>query len=232
MCFFLTHPLRAINCFECLLCGGMATYGTTICEPCKRELPRIHHACPTCAQPLAVSLSCPACQRHLPPFYNCRAIFHYQGVIRHLIHRLKYHNDLAAAKLLGRLMADALGSHHPEMPECLVPVPLHPARLRQRGYNQVVEMGRAISHELNLPMELKLVHRLWPTESQQKLSAVARRLNVRDAFRARNKPQYHHIALLDDVMTTGATATELAHCLRKAGVRRVELWVCARATNP
>ncbi len=229
---FSSHPLRTIGGFECLLCGGMAAPGKTICLPCKSELPHLNHACPTCAQPMPASHACPRCLRHPPPFQHCRAIFHYRGAIRHQIHRLKYHNDLAAAGLLGNLMADTLGGRRPEMPECLIPVPLHPTRLRQRGYNQAVEMGRPISRRLDLPMDLSRVHRIRPTESQQKLSAAARRKNVRGAFQVLAKPPYGHIALLDDVMTTGATTAELAHCLSKAGVRRIELWVCARAANP
>ncbi len=217
---------------ECLLCGDTAAAGLSICNPCQHELPRIIYACPTCAQPLPASYPCPKCQQQPPPIHRCIAAFHYQGAIRRIIHQLKYHQDLAAAELLGKLMAKSLESHPQEaLPQCLVPVPLHPKRLRQRGYNQVVEMGRPIAREFGLPLELGLVHRTRPTESQQTLSAVARRRNVHGAFEAVYKPRYEHIALLDDVMTTGATANELAHCLRKAGVPHIELWVCARAAN-
>ena len=116
------------------------------------------------------------------------------------------------------------------MPQLIVPVPLHRARLRQRGYNQALELARPLAHALRLPLRHDLLHRIRSTHAQTELGAIARRRNVRDAFHVPSGAALPaHVALLDDVMTTGATLAECARVLRRAGVQRVDLWALARA---
>jgi len=116
-----------------------------------------------------------------------------------------------------------------EKPQAIVPVPLHPGRYRQRGFNQAIEIARTLSRRLDIPLDLHGCRRVRATAAQAKLSAEERRKNLRKAFSVRMPDERRHVAILDDVITTGATARELAGALRRAGVARVDVWACARA---
>ena len=116
-----------------------------------------------------------------------------------------------------------------EPPEYLIPVPLHRNRYRQRGFNQAIEIAQSLSRELAIPLNLNACVRLRDTPHQIDLSAKQRRKNMKHAFAARGLSTIRHVAIVDDVMTTGATASELAIALKNAGVDRVDVWVCARA---
>ncbi len=116
-----------------------------------------------------------------------------------------------------------------ELPECIIPVPLHHNRYRQRGFNQSIEIARHLSRQLSIPLDLSSCIRNRDTTHQTDLPAKQRRKNMRQAFSVLNPMPYQHVAIVDDVMTTGATASALAAALKKHGVNRVDVWVCARA---
>ncbi len=118
-------------------------------------------------------------------------------------------------------------------PQLILPVPLHRNRLRERGYNQALELGRPIAQRLAIPLSSRLVRRVRPTLPQSDMgSPAARRRNLTGAFQAvEPHAVVQHVAILDDVMTTGATVMELARLLRREGVRRVDVWCCARASR-
>jgi ComF family protein len=141
--------------------------------------------------------------------------------------RFKFHQDLAAGRLLAGLLAEACaGSPRPQV---VVPVPLHHARLRARGYDQALELARTVARTLRLPLGASLLVRRRATAPQSELDAAARRANLRGAFGVRPRSALPaHVALVDDVMTTGATLHAAATALREAGVARVDAWVCAR----
>jgi ComF family protein len=129
-------------------------------------------------------------------------------------------------------MADWLDSVVESVPDQLIPVPLHADRLRERGFNQAVELARPIARHFGLPLNLKGVRRVLPTPPQSDLSRKQRLKNIRGAFEVVQgiaQPVSGHVVIIDDVMTTGSTADELAKVLRRAGAERVEVWVCARA---
>ena len=149
-----------------------------------------------------------------------------QEVVDRLLPRYKFHRDLASGRLLAQLMARAFAGC--ERPQALVPVPLHPARLRQRGYDQALELARPVATLLGLPLRAGLLQRVRATPAQSQLDAPARRRNLRGAFQAASQSLPAHVALVDDVMTTGATLHAAATALRKAGVARVDAWICAR----
>jgi len=141
--------------------------------------------------------------------------------------RFKFHQDLAAGRLLARLLADACADS--PRPDAVVPVPLHHARLRARGYDQALELARIVSRSLRLPLRTDLLLRARATRPQSELDAAARQANLRGAFAVRPRAvPPAHVALVDDVMTTGATLHAAAAALREAGVARVDAWVCAR----
>jgi len=147
----------------------------------------------------------------------------------HLLQQLKFHQKLHMATLLGGLMVEALAGRQRAMPECLVPVPLHPARLRERGYNQALELARVMSPCLGIAVDATLCRRGRTTTPQTALDGKERRRNLRGAFEVRSLRTPRTVAIIDDVVTTGTTVSELSRAMRRAGVEVVEVWACARA---
>lgn len=149
---------------------------------------------------------------------------------------MKFHARLNVAHLLGTLMADRLATaptlDQGPTPELLIPVPLHRSRLRERGFNQALELARPIARRLRIPIDFTSCRRIRATPAQALVAAKARRRNVKGAFEVAGKIQARHVALVDDVMTTGHTAGELAVTLRRAGIETVTVWPCARAGQP
>jgi ComF family protein len=176
---------------------------------------------------------CGQCQIRPPAFEHCQALFTYRTPVDHLLQRLKFGGRLELAHLLGQLMADwlikdlGMGLEAP-LPERLLPVPLHAGRLRERGFNQALELARPVARRLGVPLDARSCRRILCTAAQADLSRAARLKNMRGAF-ATVRPITGHVAVIDDVMTTGSTAHELARTLLKAGAERVEIWVFARA---
>jgi len=213
---------------RCLVCGEAGFDGLDLCPWCRAELPWNEPACTRCALPLAVGLDCPRCLADAPPFTRAHAAFRYEFPIDRLLPRFKFHADLAAGELLATLVHWSLDPAH--WPQALVPVPLHRSRLRRRGYDQALELAKALSRETKLPLLSSRLHRVRRTQAQTELGRNARRRNVCGAFAlAPGPPLPAHVALVDDVLTTGATAGECAHLLLDAGVARVDLWTVASA---
>jgi ComF family protein len=212
---------------HCLACGERAGNGD-LCAACLRELPWNRCACPRCALPLpAPAPACGQCQRRPPPLTETRAAFLYAPPVDHLLPRLKFHRDLAAGRACALHMAEALADA--PRPDAVVPLPLHPARLRERGFDQALELARPLARALDLPLLDRALLRVRDTAPQSRLDAHARRRNLRRAFAVRpGVPLPAHVTLVDDVMTTGATLHAAAETLLRAGVTRVDAWVCAR----
>jgi len=217
---------------HCRLCGDSSGQAARLCAPCAAELPWLTTTCTQCAQPVT-ALSphghCGACQRRRPAFAQTTALFHYQPPVDHLLKRLKFARELAVAPLLAGMLAERLDQREQALPGQLVPVPLHHSRLRERGFNQATELARSLGRQLHIPVAHHLCKRLRPTEPQSQLPPAARRLNLRNAFTVPGTPECSHLAIVDDVMTTGHTANELARALKRAGAENVEVWVIARA---
>ncbi|WP_363799598.1 ComF family protein [Lysobacter firmicutimachus] len=182
---------------------------------------------------------CGDCLRRPPPLDRVRAACLYRPPLDRLLPRFKFHRDLAAGRLLATMMAQAFagaGTAAPTEtgdlatvpPPVLIPVPLHPARLRRRGYDQALELARPLARRLGLDVRDGALRRCRDTAAQSRLDARQRRRNLRDAFAWHGGPAPAHAVLIDDVMTTGATLHAAARTLRRAGARRVEAWVCAR----
>ena len=213
---------------RCLLCAEPGLDGMDLCHACSAGLPRLCHACRRCALPLPAPGTCGACLRTLSPIGRVHAAFVYAPPLDRLLPRFKFHEDLAAGRVLAQLMADAFASL--ERPEVLVPIPLHVRRLRSRGYDQALELARPLARTLGIPLHARLLLRRRATAPQSERDAAARKRNVRGAFQVRpHAPVPRHAVLVDDVMTTGATLQAAASALLLAGVERVDAWVCARA---
>lgn len=208
----------------CALCGA-ANPAHDLCEACERALPWLRAACPQCARPQPVAVTCGACQQRPPAFARTHALFQYRPPVDRWIQRFKYHGDLAAGALLARLVARFAPATSATL---ALPVPLHPRRLRARGYNQALELARGL-HRSSLTLNAHALSRVRPTRAQVDLPPERRRSNVRGAFAATPAVKGRDVILLDDVMTTGETARAAAKALRAAGAASVTAWVVARA---
>ena len=217
---------RALLPLRCLVCRERGE-GGDLCAPCRNAMPAPEVACPRCARPLAAPApACGRCLRKPPPWQAAHAAFAYGFPLDRLLPRFKFHGDLAA----GRVLADLWRTRLPATrPEAVVPVPLHRSRLRERGYDQALELARALAPDLGLPVRGDALWRPRATARQSELAANVRRRNVAGAFAVRGPPLPAHVALLDDVMTTGATLRACTQALHAAGVARVDVWVLARA---
>ncbi|NCC26685.1 MAG: ComF family protein [Gammaproteobacteria bacterium] len=219
----------------CVLCGapGIATAGgRDLCPGCMAELPYNRDACIQCAipfeSPMPLGVRCAACQRHAPPFDTSLAAFRYETAIPSLVVGVKFRGRLNLARLLGQCLADRVREADPPRPEVLLPVPLHPSRLRTRGYNQALEIARVVGRELALPIDDASCIRIAPTPPQAGLDERARHRNIRGAFLVQGLVPWRHVAILDDVVTTGSTVAELSRVLRRVGVQRIQVWAVAR----
>lgn len=213
---------------RCLACGERGQRGRDVCDACAKALPWSRIACPTCALPLPIPVpACGACLRRSPPLNAVHAAFVYARPLDRLLPRFKFHGDLAAGRLLGQWMVDAFIAL--PRPGAVIPVPLHRTRLRDRGYDQALELAKPIARAFALPLVRDALLRHRPTAPQSELDARARRRNVRNAFAVADRLRLPaHVVLVDDVMTTGATLHAAAKALRRAGVQRIDAWVCAR----
>ena len=209
---------------DCLLCGA-ASADALLCDGCTADLPRLGEACPQCAGPSAGAARCGACLIRPPQFDVTVAIWQYEFPIDRLVRALKYGQRLALAELFGEAMARQVGGRRVD---AVVPMPLAPRRLAERGFNQALEIARVVADRAGARLAPSCVERVRDTVPQTDLPHDARAANVRGAFACTAPLAGPTLAIVDDVMTTGATVDELARTLKRAGAVRVENWVVAR----
>ena len=218
---------------ECLLCQQQIPAEQDFCSPCETTLPYRHRACPRCAAALPASAAaaaiCGACHKNPPIFTQSYALFSYQAPIDKLIQQFKYNKKLYLARTLGQMMARTMTDIDLQRPDVLLPVPLHRQRLRQRGFNQALELARPVARELGIPLDPWLAIRHKATAPQASLSPKERYRNVRGAFQVKKDVSGLKIAIIDDVMTTGHTVNAVAQALLRSGAAEVRVWVLARA---
>ncbi|PUB90829.1 MAG: ComF family protein [gamma proteobacterium symbiont of Ctena orbiculata] len=216
---------------SCILCGAKGDFEHHLCRPCQNSLPFNYHACPCCALPLPPHVPstqwCGRCIRRQPPFTNSLTALTYEPPVNRLIGMLKFQQKLHLAEPLAGLLVERLSEKH-EQPDILLPVPLHPLRLRARGFNQSVEITRVVSRQCRLPFDWRLCRRVKETKAQSELNEQERHRNLHNAFQVCADVKGAHLALVDDVITTGATVTELSKILIRAGAERVDVWAVAR----
>ena len=228
----LAHSMLPQRCELCVArtCGGL------LCAACDEDLPRIPAACPTCALPSSVGAICGACLNDPPPYAATVAALVYTFPTDRLLHRIKYGGRLALADWAGAVLATAVcaalgrqGAN--DRPERIVALPLAQSRQRERGFNQAREIAARVARATALPLAAPLA-RITAGPPQADLPWAERRRNVRGAFAVRGEVRGARIALVDDVMTTGATLAEAARTLLRAGAHSVECWVVARTLPP
>jgi len=227
---------------RCLICS-LSTSGTSLPWVCQRCLKAVQYitppTCAQCGQPLAAPAEgiattthrCGGCLLIPPPYERARAVGLYEGVLRDLIHAMKYQRVYGLVRPLGDLLRQHFSAYWGEcLPEALVPVPLHRSRLRIREFDQALALASHVSQSVAIPLWADVLIRHRPTLSQVGLSAAERRRNIRGAFTVQ-KPQCcagKALLLIDDVYTTGATVQECARLLRQAGAARVDVYTLAR----
>lgn len=215
---------------SCILCNQKADLPVELCSDCKAALLTETHRCHHCGLPLAsAQKECGKCLKNPPVFDACEAMLGYTLEAANLIRQLKYNQRLNVADIMSYLMAEFLQNRKTELPEVIIPVPIHRKRLYRRGFNQTMEIAKGISKQLDLPLDFKCCQRMRASSPQASLSAVDRKKNVVGAFKMAKPIQYEHVAIFDDVMTTGSTVSEMARLLKSEGVKCVEVWCCLRA---
>ncbi|MGE9760849.1 ComF family protein [Pseudomonas sp. PDM20] len=224
---------------QCLLCGGAAEQAALpLCAGCDDDLPWLAGHCAVCALPLPASgLTCGQCLRRAPAFHRVETPLRYGFPVDALVTRFKHQANAPLGRLLGQLLERHLLHAFDEglpRPDRLIPVPLSRRRERQRGFNQAQLLADWLAAPLHLPVDNQLVRRTQDTPAQQGLDAVTRKKNLRNAFTlaAGASVEGLHLALVDDVLTTGATAERIARLLRRAGARRVDVYCLARTPAP
>lgn len=210
---------------DCLLCGA-ACDDAPLCGPCRDELPALPRACPLCAMPSPHGEICGICLQHPPQFDMTVAVWRYAYPVDRLVQALKFHGRLALASFF----ADALASVV-ERADVVIPMPLHPSRLSERGFNQAAEIARHLTGILGTGLAIHGASRIRRTLPQANLPLDERSRNVRGAFACTLDLTGARVAVVDDVMTTGATLGALARVLKRAGAARVENWVVARTLD-
>lgn len=215
----------------CLICGQRARAGLDCCSGCEADVPVMNAQCQWCGLPMQAPVrACGRCARRAPAFDRTSPAFAYGGPIERLVHRFKFHHDLAAGRVLAGLTARRLARLGASRPQALAPVPLHWRRHLWRGFNQSRMLADDLSKLLGGIPVVPLLERVRPTPAQSGLPASGRGANVRGAFRARLPGcRIRHVTLVDDVMTTGTTLDACARALKEAGVEHVDVWVVARA---
>jgi ComF family protein len=221
----------------CLLCGQLLPPGfdpQEFCASCQVDMPPMGRShCSCCSQPFPASSSqhlCKTCLQRPAAFSSVHAACSYKERIKDAIHQLKYRNQVNLAQPLGKVLVKSLESARTSFsPDCIIPVPLHPSRLRERGYNQALEISRPLSRTLRIPIDSKLLQRALKTTPQQGLTAAERKSNLRNAFTLTKPTSARKVLLVDDVMTTGETVRECCRILLQGDVKEIQVAVIGRA---
>jgi len=210
---------------DCTVCG-QDSGERLVCAACEADLPHLAASlCPVCALPTADGTVCGACQASPPHFDATTAAFRYAFPVEHIVQGLKYRHRLPLAGWLADALIARIG---PTRVDCIVPLPLSAQRMKERGFNQAQEIARPLARQLGLPLVSGACIRVLDSAPQASLPWKERQANIRHAFECRMDLTGKTVAVVDDVMTTGATLNEFARVLKLHGTARVENWVAAR----
>ncbi len=219
-------------CFpsHCVLCGSAGEAKLDLCSGCQNDLMGITNPCYQCGLPLTGNekMHCGECLKAPPCFDHVMCGYIYQHPFSSLVQGLKFNARLQYARLISQLMARQIERCSEPLPELLIPIPQHVVRTRERGFNQALELARILSKQFTINIDFRSCQRVRLTHAQSSLDATRRRANVKQAFSLAKPLTAHHVAIVDDVMTTGNTVNALARILKKSGVKVVNVWVAAR----
>lgn len=219
----------------CVLCDGHSASAVDLCPACQSNMPFNLHCCAVCALPLprsvdqqTAALLCGKCLQSPSPFGEAVIPYLYRPPVDFMIRRLKFSQDTKYSKLIGELISQEVRERDANLPDCLIPVPMHGSRYQQRGFNQASLIAGQVSQCLSIPVDATAVTRTATNDQQAALGARAREKNMRRAFSVTSDVTDRSFAIVDDVFTTGATCNALARSLLSAGARQVDVWAFAR----
>ena len=228
-------PSRCILCQQTVQKPAV-NQSIEICLDCYQALPHNDSCCVQCALPLPEDIengvTCGRCIKNRPLFDYSHSLFRYEDEVIKLIHQLKFGEKISYARSIGEMLFVMFENEllpEQEKPDCIIPVPLHDKRLRQRGYNQSTEIARIIAKKTAIPIAHDAVVRRRNTMTQTGLKAKERQNNIKGAFDIVDVKNYKHVLIIDDVVTTGSTINELARVLKLDGIERVGVLSIARA---
>ncbi|MEX2354216.1 MAG: ComF family protein [Gammaproteobacteria bacterium] len=217
---------------RCELCGGPTWGSDCLCDDCSDDLPHINTSCDCCGRQMHENGRCGDCLKSAPAIHKTVTAYQYRYPLDILVKKYKYNQQLAIARPLANKLSRAiLNRIEGELPEVMIPIPLHYKRQYRRGFNQSLEICRELNRVVRVPVDYRLAERNLDTAPMYELSPLQRKGNIRGAFRLRKPCTYQSVVIVDDIITTGATANELARLLLSAGVEYVELWALARAES-
>ncbi|MCV6611314.1 MAG: ComF family protein [Amphritea sp.] len=217
----------------CHLCSGTNIFKAGLCQDCFNDLPWLRHSCERCSLPLQTPISqdtlCPACFKRPPPFDRIISALEYRFPVDQLIQAIKFNHQSQHLNLLAELLIEELLKHLAEntRPDIILPVPMDRFRLLHRQFNHSALLVKRIASVLSISYRFDLLIKPGKTEQQSGLNRQQRQRNLRNKFCCTEKPPAH-VAIIDDVVTTGATAIEIARTLKQAGAQRVDIWSVAR----
>lgn len=216
---------------KCIVCKKTLQKAHPCCDSCYEALPFQTHACHRCGQRLiANSDYCGRCINKPPFFDSCFCPFQYTGIIKNHIQSFKYYQKPELSHDLAHLLEFELQENTIQLPELIIPVPLHVRRLRYRGYNQSSLLANALSNTLDIPVAQNFIRKHKNTNSQVGLTSKKRQKNINHSFQIEKHYQAKSVAIIDDVVTSGATANEISKILKKNGVDYVQVWGIAHTT--
>lgn len=217
---------RLLPAQPCVLCGSMSRAGMW-CAACDALLPYMTTAhCPICALPTSQGEVCGQCLKRPPLFTHTTAVFSYAYPLNKLIHAMKYHEQLPLAHAFAALLAQRIDTY--PLPDYVIAMPLHPAKLRARGFNQSHLLATMLAKQRRCRLLPNACQRIRNTAPQSSLPRKEREGNMRDAFCCEQDLTGKRIALVDDVLTTGASLNALAAAVQARGAMQIEAWVVAR----
>ena len=214
----------------CVLCGALST-DRDLCTGCRDDLPWLGFACARCARPLPNRDAghCGRCLKHPTLQAATVAALHYEFPVDQLVHKLKFGHWLPPGRVLGELLADAIiAMRAHERVDTLLAVPLHPKRLRERGFDQALEIARPVARRTRLPLLTRACRRIRHADPQSSLAGPDRRRNLKGSYAATAAVSGRRVAVIDDVYTTGTTIAAVTDALLHAGATRIEAWCVAR----
>lgn len=227
MCVKIGHAALPQRCVLC----DTPSLEAQICDACDTDLPYASSArCLVCAVPLPQAETCGECLRTPPAFDSAQAVFDYAYPVDGLLAAYKFSGQLSLANLFAHKIVTRLDCE--TLPDVIIPMPLHSERLRERSFNQAIEIGRVVGRTLRIPVDNVSARRLRPTPAQVGLTREARLKNMRNAFACEALPRGQRVAIIDDVMTSGASVNSLSQVLRQAGATDIQVWLVARTKLP
>lgn len=217
---------------ECMICRTDVKQALLLCQQCFIDLPWNESACSHCGVGLNENKNsiCGQCLVNPPAYQRLISPFQYQEPVISFVTALKFNHQLCYANLLGNLLANYLAlNYQHSWPQFLIPVPLHRKRWCERGFNQAYEIAKPVGKMLKIPVNIAVCKRIKNTVAQSSLTTQARKNNMKKAFALDQVIEANHIALIDDVVTTGHTIQELVTLFKESGVKTVDVWCCARS---